>query len=185
MTIATRSNRPGSRATSSARPGRNSAGRLSTTVYPRSSKSLLVVVLPAPESPVITATCWVSAIDRVLAAGRHRPVQRTRRMLNSNSTYITTPSTLGLIGITAGRYDDRKDRDREDDHPPVLAQALGSDDPDLAEQDQDDRELHHETEGQEQHGHEAEVRLGGDQRLEHARHGEPQQKRRAANGRTT
>src|SRR5438093_339886 len=57
-TIATRENRSRSLDTSSARPGRSSLGRLSTTAYPRSSKSFAAAVLPPPERPLTTTTCW-------------------------------------------------------------------------------------------------------------------------------
>jgi hypothetical protein len=57
-TIATREKRWRSDETSSASSGSSSPGRLSTTVYSRSSNSFAAAVFPPPDSPVRMTTCW-------------------------------------------------------------------------------------------------------------------------------
>ena len=100
--------------------------------------------------------------DGVLRGFGHRPVRLMKKIVPSNSRYIVPPSTNGLTRSPPGRRDGREDGDAEDHVAPRLAQAVGRDDPDPRQPDEQDRELHDEAERQEHRGHEVEERPGRD-----------------------
>src|SRR3990172_9003639 len=80
--------------------------------------------------------------------------------------------------VAARRHDYGEDDDAQDDVASAALEALHGQQADAVEHDDDDGELHDRAEGQEQHGHEAEVGLRGERRLQHSPGLEAAQERR-------